>query len=96
MCKWIGFLLTKDISARLDAIEERQMTDEKDRIRYEVLYFANTCRNGRRHTRDEFLHIIELHDKYKELLKKTGDTNGVFTAEYRYILDLFREGSFLS
>ena len=48
-----------------------RMTDEKDRIRYEVLDFANSCRNGRRHTKDEFQHIIDLNDKYEVLLDKT-------------------------
>ena len=33
----------------------------------------------------------QLNDKYKLLLKKTNDTNGVFDAEYEYILRLYRE-----
>ena len=66
-----------------------RMTDEKDRIRYEVLDFANSCRNGRRHTKDEFQHIIDLNDKYEVLLGKTQDSNGVFAEEYHYILGLY-------
>ena len=66
-------------------------TNEKDRIRWEVLDFANSCRNGRRHTKDEFQHIITLNDKYKDLLKKTNDKNGVFDSEYDYIKDLYAE-----
>ena len=65
--------------------------NEKDRIRWEVLDFANSCRNGRRHTKDEFQHIITLDGKYKALLKKTGDTNGVFDAEYQFIRELYAE-----
>ena len=65
--------------------------DEKDRIRYEVLSFANSCRNGYRHSRDEFQHIIDLNDKYEKLLEQTGDTNGVFTEEYKYIVDLYHK-----
>lgn len=88
---WFGSLLTgrlrKDIADIQNAIDE----NEKDRIRWEVLDFANACRNSIRHTRDEFQHIITLHDKYEALLKKTGDTNGVFDAEYDYILQLYRE-----
>ena len=45
---WIGKLITKPVSDRLDKIETslkevkaQQLTDEKDRIRYEVLDFAN-------------------------------------------------------
>lgn len=89
--QWLGGLfvggLRKDIEAIQAAIDE----NEKDRIRWEVLDFANACRNGRRHTKDEFQHIITLNTKYKALLKKTEDENGVFDAEYDYILNLYRE-----
>ena len=65
--------------------------NEKDRIRWEILDFANSCRNGRKHTYDEFKHIIDLNDKYKKLLAQTGDRNGVFEAEYEYIRKLFEK-----
>ena len=76
---------------KVDKIDADVKTNEKDRIRWEVLDFANSCRNGRKHTRDEYQHIIALNDKYKELLAQTGDTNGVFEAEYEYIKKLYAE-----
>ena len=95
---WIGKKITAETSKRLDSIqkdldEQRTMieTNEKDRIRWEVLDFANSCRNGKRHTKDEFQHIITLNDKYKVLLEKTNDKNGVFDSEYNYIKDLYAE-----
>ncbi len=88
---WIGNLflgsIRKDISRLQNQIDE----NEKDRIRWEVLDFANSCRNGRRHTKDEYQHIITLHDKYKRLLQKTNDTNGVFDEDYAYIKRLYAE-----
>lgn len=65
--------------------------NEKDRIRYEILDFANSCHNGRNHTRDEFEHIIALNDKYKILLERTNDQNGVFNIEYQYINSLYAQ-----
>ena len=88
---WLGNLflgsVRKDISEVRDMVEE----NEKDRIRWEVLDFANSCRNNIRHTKDEFQHIITLNGKYKRLLKKTNDENGVFDAEYAYIKELYAE-----
>ena len=81
----------EDIKAEQKLLRAERKADEKDRIRYEVLDFANSCRNGRLHTRDEFQHIIDMHDKYERLLKETSDTNGVFTEEYKYILDLYHK-----
>ena len=96
--KWIGKLITASLSKELDTIKSdltklQEVSDEneKDRIRWEVLDFANSCRNGRRHTKDEFQHIIALNDKYKVLLEKTHDKNGVFDEEYCYIKRLYAE-----
>ena len=43
------------------------------------------------HTKDEYYHIISLKTKYDDLLEKTGEKNGVFEAEYKYILKLYAE-----
>ena len=89
-----------DFKIETTAIRRGIDENEKDRIRWEVLDFANSCRNGRRHTKDEFQHIIALNDKYKTLLEKTNDKNGVFEVEYQYILNLYnrqlKEDDFLS
>lgn len=96
--KWIGKKITSETREELKQIKEDlndQRTiieeNEKDRIRWEILDFANSCRNGRKHTKDEYQHIITLNDKYKGLLEKTGDKNGVFEAEYEYIKKLYAE-----
>lgn len=80
-------VLTKD----MDELSKQRKEDEKDRIRWEILSFANSCHNGCKHTKDEYLHIIELNDKYKKLLKETNDKNGVFEVEYEYIKQLYKE-----
>lgn len=88
---WVGSLFLGSIRKDFADLREQVDENEKDRIRWEVLDFANSCRNGCRHTKDEFQHIITLNSKYKKLLKKTNDENGVFDAEYQYILDLYAE-----
>ena len=96
--KWIGKTITGNACSKIDGliekvekIEKDVKTNEKDRIRWEILDFANSCRNDRKHTRDEFQHIVALNDKYKRLLSETNDTNGVFEVEYNYIQDLYAE-----
>jgi len=96
--KWIGKTITGNACNKIDGlidkvekIEKDVKTNEKDRIRWEILDFANSCRNNRKHTRDEFQHIVALNDKYKRLLQETNDTNGVFEVEYNYIQDLYAE-----
>ena len=96
--KWIGQQVTGNACNKIDGlvekishIEEDVKTNEKDRIRWEILDFANSCRNNRRHTREEYQHIIALNDKYCKLLKETHDANGVFEADYKYIKKLYAE-----
>ena len=98
LLKWIGRLITSDTNTKIETMkseikEMREDLDEneKDRIRWEVLDFANSCRNGRSHSRDEFQHIITLNDKYKALLARTNDKNGVFNSEYKYIDKIYQE-----
>lgn len=98
LIKWIGENLTHDINNKIDDIAD-QVSDlqgnvdanEKDRIRWEILDFANSCRHGDKHSQDEFRHISDLHDKYKALLKKTDDQNGVFDTEYEWIQSIYKD-----
>lgn len=89
--KWVGNVINGDIRKTITSMAKAIDDNEKDRIRWEVLDFANSCRNDRRHSKDEFEHIVALNKKYNGLLKKTGDSNGVFEAEYEYIQDLYKE-----
>lgn len=91
-------MLNGDLNKKIDKLNKdmnelstQRKEDEKDRIRWEILDFANSCRNNRQHTKDEFQHIITLKDKYKKLLQETNDTNGVFDAEYEYIKKIYTE-----
>ena len=63
--KWLSKIFTKELSAQietmqgnLDDIRDDIDENEKDRIRWEVLDFANSCRHGRKHTKDEFQFTI--------------------------------------
>lgn len=96
--QWISKTILKDTNEKIDTLtknlnnlEIEVKTNEKDRIRWEILDFANSCRQGIRHTKDEFDHVISLNDKYQKLLKETKDKNGVFEAEYHYIQNLYAE-----
>ena len=99
LLKWTGKKMFEPFDNRLDGLEKTIDENEIDRIRYEVLDFANSCRNGRKHTKDEFEHIIAQNGKYHKLLDKYDEENGVFDAEYKYVLQLYekcqRENNFL-
>ena len=91
LLKWVGSKVNGEMIKRIDKLEANVDTNEMDRIRWEVLDFANSCRNGRRHTQDEFEHIVTLVKKYEGLLEKLGKENGVFEMEYKYIVKLYEK-----
>lgn len=98
LIKWAGKILVGDACGKIDGVanslkklETEVRENEKDRIRWEILDFANSCHNGRKHTKDEFDHIITLNTKYRRLLEHTHDENGVFELEYAYIVELYKE-----
>ena len=91
LLKWVGSKVNGEMIKRIEKLETNVDTNEMDRIRWEVLDFANSCRNGRRHTQDEFEHIVTLVKKYEGLLEKLGKENGVFEMEYKYIVKLYEK-----
>jgi len=66
--QWVGKIITAESNKKIETLIKdtdslkKQVTvvqtnlneNEKDRIRWEILNFANSCRNGIRHTKDEF------------------------------------------
>lgn len=103
---WLGTKMNSQVIARVEKLEEKlDSQDEKidmnevDRIRWEILSFANECRKDRRHTKDEFDHIINLHDKYEKILAARKMKNGLITIEFEYITDIYnrcmKDDSFL-
>lgn len=87
----IGNALTGDLRQQLAEMDGKIDRNEMDRIRWEVLDFANSCRNRKQHTKSEFEHIIDLNRKYELLLARTHETNGVFEEDYRYIHRVYSE-----
>lgn len=104
--KWIGEVTNKDVneklnimSSKLEDVSERIDKIEINDMRSAILDFANSCMNERKHTKEEFEHIIDLHTQYEETIEKKGLKNGRVDLAFRYISDLYtrclNENSFL-
>lgn len=78
-----------DLTKRIQDVSNSNDKNEMKRLRWEILSFANSCKYKRKHTLDEFRHIIEIHDDYEKLLASTGLENGFLDAEYDYIMRIY-------
>ena len=106
LIKWIGNKLNNNtreqlqsISDKLEDVSERIDKIEIDNTRSTILDFANSCMNERKHTKEEFEHMFDLHDQYMKTIEERGIKNGRMDMAYKYISDLYlkcvNENSFL-
>lgn len=88
---WLGKKLTGDI--RKDIADLREDVDKQrmSAIRSLVLDFSNSCLLGRRHTKEEFDHVIAENHHYETLVARYGVANDVYTEAYAYILRVYRQ-----
>lgn len=56
----------KDLKEKIEKVEKKVDENERDRIRYEILQFSGSLRNGLERTENDYTHIEELYEKYKE------------------------------
>ena len=89
--RFIGKTINADLKEEVDKLALKVDENSIDRIRWEILSFANSCRLGKKHTYDEFKHIIELNTKYHNIIESRGLTNGQIDLEYAYIEKIFKQ-----
>lgn len=95
--KWFGKQINGTLEEKLeqqtktlDTIRDSVDDNEIDRIRWEILSFANSCRYGTHHSLEEFDHIIEIYEKYHQILDRRHLKNGKIDLEYAYIVDIYK------
>jgi len=79
-------------------IKESEMTNLLE-TRRDILEFANSCMNKKKHTQEQYEFIIERCDKYEEYIEKNHIKNGVIESAIREVRRLYdkcrRENAFL-
>lgn len=97
---WIGRQLNRDMVTKIDELAKDLETHKVDSWRTDILDFANSCMNHRKHTKEEFDHIISVHDDYAKYIKRKKIVNGQVKLAYEYIEKQYRHccenGGFLT
>ena len=81
----------EELAKKQEELAIQRAIDAADNIKAEIFNFYNECQREQRHSEAEFIYIIQQNKKYEELLKVTNDPNGVYEAEYEYILQIFHK-----
>ena len=96
--KWFGRAINGELFKKFDTLE-KELQDVKREFevknandkRWDILDFSNSCRNGRKHGREEWEHVIDQLKQYETYVKEHKIDNGVIEEETRYLRALYRE-----
>ena len=86
--QWIGNCITGELKSNLSEMKKDFEETKAQDKRWHILNFANTCRNGVLHSKDEWQHVISELGEYTE---KKGITNGVIEEDAKYLRELYHE-----
>ena len=98
LLKWIGRKTNAELYSKVDALQIEVEIVKKDfeeknahDKRWSILDFANSCHNGRRHTKEEWEHVLNQLIYYEEYVDEKAITNAVIEEETRYLRELYRD-----
>jgi hypothetical protein len=82
--KWLGKCLSKwlgisQLNDKINKLEKEVDANEIDRIKYEILQFSGSLRNGLKRSETDYMHIEAIFTKYKN---KGGNTYIMHEMEY--------------
>ena len=96
--KWIGNKLNADIAKEVAEIKERlnkhiEESEKKELsdTRRDILEFANSCMNGRKHTKEQFTFVIKECDEYESYVETNHIRNGEVTAAISEIRRIYQK-----
>lgn len=85
--KWLGI---KQIDDKVNSLKKEVDNNELDRIRYEILQFSGSLRNGLKRSTTDYQHIEDIFKKYTS---KGG--NSYIMHEMEYIRECHDKGMIL-
>lgn len=91
LIKQLGNLMNHDMKTQLDQLQKDFQDHKVDSWRMEILNFSNGCINHKRHTKEEFDHILDVCDKYDGYIKEKKLTNGQVDVAHEYIVEIYKE-----
>lgn len=88
-------LINAEQTKTIEHMDEKIDTNEIDRLRWEIISFANSLRydGGQSATLDGYNHVFDAYGKYEKLLESLGRKNGKIDNEYAYIKIMYNEFS---
>lgn len=81
----------KDRDAKIENLTSLFINKEIDDMRWEILNFCSALTSGRKYNKESFDHVIQIHEKYEQILEENNMENGRVTASMEVIMDVYKE-----
>lgn len=91
LLKWLGNLINADIRKQLGELQKEVTEFKIDSWRTEILDFSDSCMNHRRHTKEQFDHVIEIMDRYDRYITENSLKNGQVDVAHEYIMEIYKQ-----
>ena len=89
--KKLSDLIYGDVRKNIESVKAEITEMKVQNWRWNVLDFANSCKNGRRHTLDDWHHAISQLADYERYIERNEITNGVFEEDARYLREEYQK-----
>lgn len=91
LLSWIRAALIGELESDVKELKKDFDAEKVSSKRWNILDFANSCRNGRLHTREEWQHVISQLKEYEVITDQKDIENGVIEEEAKYLRKLYAE-----
>lgn len=88
---WIKQAIVGDLERTMNELKKDVEQEKIDNKRWNILDFANSCRNNRLHTKEEWSHCLSQLKEYEEYCESHGIPNGVIEEDGKYLRELYKE-----
>lgn len=88
---WIRKMLVGDLENTMLELKRDFEEEKVSTMRWNILDFANSCRNDRKHTKEEWQHVISQLKEYEVFIEERKIDNGVIEEEAKYLRMLYAE-----
>lgn len=81
----------KRINDKLENLTKMFLNKQIDDMRYEILDFASALSIGRKYSKEQFDHVLNIYNKYEKILEENHLCNGQVTASMEVINEIYKE-----
>ena len=90
---WFGKKMNGETEKRLEAVEKQIQDMWVNSHRLCILTFARECRDGVKHSSDEWTNVLNVSEEYEKYVIENKITNGIVTQDTEFIRNLYQEMS---